>query len=322
MLARCLLCALVLLSLWWCTVYAEVENSSSEEKEAGNGKAEMGVDNEGSAISEEEARVIAHLDKQRMQAQARKRRLQREREKEGVLAAKATLEAANTDNCDWKQQPLSLVKGQVCGIHYKVLGLDRKSEDLDEDMITTAYRAKSNVLHPDKNPALEAKAAFKTVSDAYACLIDSTCRRKYDSELDIAEKQVLVQRSQFKDMLLTKSVEVLRQVHYYLSIAANQIYETGMNLWDLAGEIEAPIFGEIRPVGRAIMIGALLVKGRMLLQVHALAYALLRANYEMAQMPSGGGASGSRHFHDNRDHGGDGEEDEDEDHGAPDGEGL
>jgi hypothetical protein len=94
-----------------------------------------------------------------------------------------------------------------------------------------------------------------------------------------------------------------------------------MNLWGLAGEIEAPIFGEIRPVGRAIMIGALLVKGRMLLQVHALAYALLRANYEMAHMPSGGD-SGSRHFHDNRDHGGDGEEDEDEDHGAPDGEGL
>jgi hypothetical protein len=311
MFARCLL-LWTILSLFWCCSANAVENTRGQEPDAST--AEMGVETD--AISDKEAREIASVDKQRLQAQARKRRLQREREKEGVLAAKATLEAASTDKCDWKLQPLSLVKGQVCGTHYKVLGLDRKREDLDDDMITAAYRAKSIVLDPDKNPAMEAKAALKAVSDAYACLIDSTCRAKYDIELDIAEKQVLVDRSNFKDMLMAKSVKVLRQVHYYCSIAANQIYQTGMSLWDLAGEIEAPIMGEMRPVGRAVMIGALLVKGRLLLKLHGLAYAILRTNYELAQVQR---ESTGRGYDDDS---GNGAESEDEDLLHTDGEGL
>ena len=209
-----------------------------------------------------------------------------EREREGVLAAKATLEAASTDQCDWKSQPLSLVKGQVCGIHYKVLGLDRKNENLEDSDIKKAYRAKSLTLHPDKNPALEAKTAFKVISEAYECLIDATCRERYNRELDIAERQVMVERKQFKDMVTRKSLKVVSKIHYYLSIAANQIYETGMNLWDLAGEIEMPLLGETRPVGRAIMLGALLVKGQALLKIHGISYLILRANYEIAQMRS------------------------------------
>ena len=313
MLYRYLLLGLVA-GLWCCSVLSQVESSDKIEQETTSGSEQLEITNDDSTISEEAA--ISQVDKQRLQAQARKRRLQREREKEGVLAAKATLEAANTEYCDWKQQPLSLVKGQVCGIHYKVLGLDRKSEDLDVDIITAAFRTKSSILHPEKNPALEAKAAFKVVLDAHECLVDSTCRAKYDNELDIKEKQVLVERSKLKDMLLSKSVKLLRQVHYYCSIAANQIYETGMNLWDLAGEIEAPIMGEMRPVGRAMMLGALLVKGRLLLKLHGLAYALLRTNYELAQVQK---ESNGRNYGGN---GGYPVEEEDEDTVHPDGEGL
>jgi hypothetical protein len=229
---------------------------------------------------------LSGVDKQRLQAEARKRRLQREREREGVLTAKATLEAASTDQCDWKSQPLSLVKGHVCGIHYKVLGLSKNRDELDETDIKRAFRAKSLLLHPDKNPAMEAQTAFKVINDAYECLMDQKCRERYDRELDISERQVTLQRHQFKQMVAKKGLEIVSQIHYYVSIAANQIYDTGMNLWDLAGEIEMPLFGETRPVGRAIMLGALLVKGQLLLKIHGLSYVILRANYELTQMRS------------------------------------
>ena len=42
--------------------------------------------------------------------------------------------------------------------------------------------------------------------------------------------------------------------------------------------------GESRPVGRALMIGALLVKGKFLLKIHGLSYVVLRLNYELAKM--------------------------------------
>lgn len=270
---------LLVLTLALLLVTAIETKVATNNERAGAGDASVSADER-----QEKELDLSGVDKQRLQAEARKRRLQREREREGVLAAKATLEAAATDQCDWKSQPLSLVKGQVCGIHYKVLGLDRKKEDLDESDVRKAYRAKSLTLHPDKNPAMEAKNAFKVITDAYECLIDVNCREKYDRELDISERQVMVERHQFKQMVQKKSLKIISQVHYYLSIAANQIYDTGMSLWDLAGEIEMPLFGETRPVGRAIMLGALLVKGQLLLKIHGISYLVLRANYELAQM--------------------------------------
>lgn len=273
--------ALLVLTLTLLFVTAIETKVATNNERAGGGDASTGAEE---ATSREKELDLSNVDKQRLQAEARKRRLQREREREGILAAKATLEAASTDQCDWKTQPLSLVKGQVCGIHYKVLGLDRKKEGLDETDVKKAYRAKSLTLHPDKNPAMEAKNAFKVITDAYECLIDVSCRERYDRELDISERQVMVERHQFKQAVTKKSLQILSQVHYYLSIAANQIYDTGMSLWDLAGEIEMPFFGEARPVGRAIMLGALLVKGQLLLKIHGISYLVLRANYELAQM--------------------------------------
>lgn len=273
--------ALLILTLALLMVTAIETKVATNNERAGGGDTSVGSNDS----SEREKELdLSHLDKQRLQAEARKRRLQREREREGVLAAKATLEAANTDQCDWKSQPLSLVKGQVCGIHYKVLGLDRKKEDLDDSDVKKAYRAKSLSLHPDKNPAMEAKNAFKVITDAYECLVDVSCRERYNRELDIAERQVMVERHQFKEMVTRKSLKVLSQVHYYLSIAANQIYDTGMSLWDLAGEIEMPLFGDTRPVGRAIMLAGLLLKGQLLLKIHSVSYLVLRVNYELANM--------------------------------------
>ncbi len=107
-------------------------------------------------------------DKARLQAEARKRRREKERQRENMLQVESTILAASSDQCDWKKSPLLLVKGQVCGIHYKVLSLDRNADKSD---IKKAHRAKSLALHPDKNKAPEATTAFKLVSDAYECLV-------------------------------------------------------------------------------------------------------------------------------------------------------
>jgi len=182
-------------------------------------------------MQEEEAR-----ERQKAQAEARKRRRQREREREGMLAAKLTLQAGASEACDWRGQPLAFIKGQVCGAHYKVLGMDRRKGLPDKSEIKKAYRQRSLAVHPDKNPALEASAAFKIVNEAYECLVDDSCKSSYDGELARAEEEIQFKRIALQERVVKRAVEVASQAHYYLSIAANHIYQTGMDLWDLAGK--------------------------------------------------------------------------------------
>jgi hypothetical protein len=86
-----------------------------------------------------------------------------------------------------------------------------------------------------------------------------------------------------KMKVVNKVKETLHHAHYYASIAAQYIYQTGTDIWDLAGELELELMGEPRPLGRAILMFLLLFKGRALLQLHALSYALLRVNYEISK---------------------------------------
>jgi hypothetical protein len=88
---------------------------------------------------------------------------------------------------------------------------------------------------------------------------------------------------QLKNKLVYHSLEGIKQAHYYVSIAANYIYDTGMNLWDLAGELEVPLLGESRPIGRMILLSVLFFKARLLLKIQGLAYMVLRGNYELAK---------------------------------------
>ena len=76
------------------------------------------------------------------------------------LDKKATLRAATDERCDWRVRPLSFLKGEVCGSYYKVLGVER-SEPFDKASLKKAFRQVSLSVHPDKNPANEADAAFK-----------------------------------------------------------------------------------------------------------------------------------------------------------------
>jgi len=61
--------------------------------------------------------------------------------------------------------------------YYQLLGVPR---DVQEKDIKSAYRKLALKVHPDKNKAPAAEAAFKLVNAAYACLSDPSKRRRYD----------------------------------------------------------------------------------------------------------------------------------------------
>jgi hypothetical protein len=63
---------------------------------------------------------------------------------------------------------------------YSVLGV---SKDVDGVQIKRIYRQLALVLHPDKNPHPEAKAAFDAIQDAYDTLSSPSKRSDYDKDL-------------------------------------------------------------------------------------------------------------------------------------------
>ena len=69
---------------------------------------------------------------------------------------------------------------------YEVLGLAR---DCDDEDIKQAYRAYALLVHPDKNPHPQAKAAFEAIQDAFRTLSSPLARGEYDK--DFARKNKL-----------------------------------------------------------------------------------------------------------------------------------
>ena len=122
-------------------------NSTQEDLLGGTGDTSVSQ----RALNDKNGFGLTSEEKARMQAEARRRRRERERQRDNMLQVESTILAASSDQCDWKKSPLLLVKGQVCGVHYKVLGLERTADKAD---IKKAHRAKSLSLHPDKNKAL------------------------------------------------------------------------------------------------------------------------------------------------------------------------
>eukprot|EP01041_Mallomonas_annulata_P005331 gene5331-10658_t len=198
------------------------------------------------------------------------------RYQEGVIAAKSTLRAAADESCDWRSHFFEIVRGEVCGKYYKILGLDK---DADKLAIKKAYRSKSLDIHPDKNPSKSADEAFSVVNEAYECLVDSTCRKDYDSKLEDAEEQIQTWRREKVHTVKERATDVLTQAYLYLSMAAERYLELSSYLWDIAGKW---IFADI-PVGRWALLVGLLFRGRRLLFLQAAAAGLVRFNLELAR---------------------------------------
>ena len=193
---------------------------------------------------------------------------------------KKLLHDSSSDSCDWLKQPLSVIGGEVCGAHYKVLDL-KKRQLVTKTEIKKAYRQKSLSVHPDKNPAKDATEAFKIVQDAYECLIDDDCRAAYDYKLESEEENIMIQRKRARDKVLHLSLEGVSHLYYYISVAATRVYSTALDIWNLAGEWEVVLLGEPRPIGKCILGILLAWKGKPLLQLTAFAYGILRLNQEL-----------------------------------------
>lgn len=272
----------LIIFMWYLFVLCEVNavegepNTASDTQSADNSKnkntSSTTTRTEMTAEEEEEAKRV------------RRAKIQIERRRDGAQVSRSLLRQGATDGCDWKSQPIRFVKGNVCGSHYKVLGLDRNDPEIDKSKIKKAFRQRSLTVHPDKNPAPEADAAFKMAQSAYDCLSDDECKENYDRKLNEHQQLIAETRRNFKIRILNGITRSASQSYYYVSLGANYIYQLGIDVWNLAGEFDLDVLGTERiPLGRSLLVIALLVKGRMLLQLQAFAYVIMRINYEIAK---------------------------------------
>lgn len=65
----------------------------------------------------------------------------------------------------------------ACKDYYQVMGVQKNCTDND---LKKAFKRRAIKVHPDKNPAPQATAAFTKVNAAMACLSDPDKRRVYD----------------------------------------------------------------------------------------------------------------------------------------------
>lgn len=214
------------------------------------------------------------------QSNARKHKSVVERKKSHETAVNRIVAAASRETCDFFSNPIANLKGEICGSHYKVLGLNRRRQ-LDKASLKKSYRLQSLAVHPDKNPSHNAQKAFKIVQDAYTCLSDDTCKDSYDEQLKYEETKLALHRHTLKMQILEKGFNAFAKFWHHFSVASAQVYQTGNNVWDWAGEWSISIFDEDWKIGRHLLLGLLLYKGRFFLYAYGVAFAVIRTNYEM-----------------------------------------
>ena len=138
--------------------------------------------------------------------------------KEGRKAIDRTLRSSLYEHCDWRVNPLKFLKGEYCGKHYKIFGLNRHKNDSAKE-IKKRYRKLSLLLHPDKNPGKNAPKAFSVLTEGYDCLMSGECKAEYDEKLNSLEKQEIIRRESF-----------IREVTLHLRNTFNTIYTNVLNI--------------------------------------------------------------------------------------------
>ena len=196
---------------------------------------------------------------------------------DGMRAAKSTIEAGSSENCDWWKDSLPLLRGEVCGKYYKVLGLDKSA---DRASIKKAYRTKSLDLHPDKNPSQAAQPAFNLITEAYECLSDERCRRKYDESIYEEEIKIVTWRQQKLQLIKNFAIEAVINLYISVSVAADYYYRAANYIWEFVGRWVISDF----PIGKCALILGLLFKGRRLLFLQWLSFIIWRINHERSKL--------------------------------------
>jgi len=266
-------------TLVWSTETGEKdEQTQSTKKQEKSKVTSMLEDDEDEPISEEMKETI-----RKHQAEARRQKKLRDKQKLQREAVRQTIRAASTEECDWRRQPFSVLKGQICGSHYKVLFLDRKDSLIDKSTLKKAFRQLSLILHPDKNPTENADTAFKLLLESYECLSDDSCKEEYDRQLDLAEQKVLWRRSEIKHKVFNSVAQFAEHAWVHTTIFSNYVMQTGINVWNWATELTITINDEDWPVGRPLLIFLLLWKGKWVLYLQLFSYLIIKANYEMAK---------------------------------------
>jgi hypothetical protein len=148
--------------------------------------------------------------------------------KEGRKAVDQTLRSSSNEHCDWRVSPLKYLKGEYCGKHYKIFGLNRHFNESTKE-IKKRYRKLSLLLHPDKNPAQEAPRAFSALTDGYNCLMSSECKGTYDEHLHMMERQEVVRRETQLRQVAVFLQRGLENMFYYVSWAATSIDQGKLN---------------------------------------------------------------------------------------------
>lgn len=230
---------------------------------------------------EAEIRQRDETEMRRRQEESIMQRRERDRKRKGFEAVKKTIEANKSEMCNWHEDPLARVRGELCGSYYKVLGIDRKGS-IDKPQIKKAYRSLSLSVHPDKNPYVDdAETAFNIAQTAYECLSDVECREEYDRKLVMEEAQLEWDREQLKRTVQAKAIDVLSTGHFYVSVAAEKVYDAGMWAWDKAGDFTIVAFDIEWPAGQFLLISLGVWKGTVLLKLFMLAFFVHNFNIEL-----------------------------------------
>ncbi|CAI5743999.1 unnamed protein product [Peronospora destructor] len=97
-----------------------------------------------------------------------------------------------------------------CSTHYGVLKLDQVDHAptfVDTQQVRRHYKELAILVHPDKNRATDAEAAFKRLSEAYECLVDKVSQCNYLQQLQVTKRKTGAKttKQEFKYRRKTKS---------------------------------------------------------------------------------------------------------------------
>jgi hypothetical protein len=214
--------------------------------------------------------------------EALKLKVDRDRKKNAVAAVKRVLHANESDKCEFLLNPIQVVKGKVCGSYYKVLQLNRFSEDIDKQTIKKAFRSLSLSIHPDKNPSKDALTAFKIVQNAYECLADDSCKNDYDDRLQLEESAIHNNRMQLKNRVIERSLDATLFTHKYATMASNWLIVTGRKVWDAADKFTVAWNDETEiPIGKVLLSLVGLWKLKFTAPLAGFAFLIAKLNQEL-----------------------------------------